>query len=66
MTQLFITLGLITFIVVTHILVYKWIAYFHEKYAADPKKQKNAVVAVFMSVVILFGLAAFVLIQTSS
>ena len=66
MIQSFITLGLIAFVVVTHILVYKWVAYFYEKYAADPKKQKNAVVAVLMSVAILFGLAAFVLIQTSS
>ena len=66
MIQLFITLGLITFVVVTHILVWKWTIYFNEKYAADPKKQRIAVVALFMSVAALFGLAALVLIQTSS
>ena len=66
MIQSFITLGLIAFVVVTHILVWKWTIYFHEKYAADPKKQKNATVAVLMSVAVLFALAAFVLIQTSS
>ena len=65
MTQLFITLGLIVFIVATHILVNKWAQYFHDKHGDDPKKTRQGILLITLPLIALFLLAAFVLVQTS-
>lgn len=65
MTQFFITLGLIAFIVVTHVLVSKWAQYFHNKHGDDPKKTRQGILLITLPLIALFLLAAFILVQTS-
>lgn len=66
MIQLFITISILTFIVMTHILVWKWVAYLQEKYATDEKKGSQIMFGIMMLLAALFALLAFVLIQTSA
>lgn len=42
MTQSLISLLILGFIVITHILVWKWAAYIQEKYADDARKRRIA------------------------
>ena len=66
MLQFFITISILAFIVMTHILVWKWAAYLQEKYGTDKKKGSRIMFGIMMSLAALFALLAYVLIQTSS
>lgn len=65
MTQSLISLLILAFIVITHIMAWKWAAYIQKKYAGDARKRRIAVGILFMSIAVLFGLTAFFLIQYS-
>ncbi|MBU9671818.1 hypothetical protein KQ939_07875 [Planococcus sp. CP5-4] len=65
MTQPLISLLILGFIVMTHIMVWKWAAYLQEKYADDASKRRIAAGILFMSIAALFGLTAFFLMQSS-
>ncbi|ALS75785.1 hypothetical protein AUC31_11515 [Planococcus rifietoensis] len=65
MTQSLISLLILGFIVITHILVWKWAAYIQEKYADDARKRRIAGCILFMSLAALFGLSALFLMQSS-
>ena len=64
--QLFITVIILAFIIMTHILVWKWAAYLQEKYATDEKKGSRIMFGIMMLMAALFALLAFVMIQTST
>ncbi|MGM0896545.1 MAG: hypothetical protein ACQEV0_01520 [Bacillota bacterium] len=65
MAQSLASLAILAFIVVTHILAWKWAAYIQEKYAGDAQKRRIASFALFMSIAMLFGLTALFLIKSS-
>lgn len=65
MTQSLISLLILGFITVTHILIWKWAAYIQEEYADDARKRRIAGGILFMSVAVLFGLTALFLIRSS-
>ncbi|WP_298834558.1 hypothetical protein [uncultured Planococcus sp.] len=64
--QIFITVIILAFIIMTHILVWKWVAYLQEKYATDEKKGSRIMFGIMMLLAALFALLAFVMIQTST
>lgn len=66
MYQLFITISILGFIAMSHILVWKWAAYLQEKYATDKKKGIRIMFGIMMLMAALFFSLAFVLFQTST
>lgn len=66
MFQLFMTVTILAFVVMSHVLVWKWAVYLQEKYATDKKKGSRIMFGIMMLLAALFFLLAFVLFQTSS
>ncbi|MFP3356373.1 hypothetical protein R0K17_03355 [Planococcus sp. SIMBA_143] len=65
MTQLFISLGLFGFIVMTHLLVSKWARHFHEQHGNDPQQTRKGILMITLPLIAIFLIAALFLFQTS-
>ena len=66
MIDIFVTLGILAFIIVTSILFYKTVYHLAEKHKNDPPKRKKVLLIFTFSYAALCFLAALVLFLTSS
>ncbi|WP_211655459.1 hypothetical protein [Planococcus alpniumensis] len=65
MTQLFISVGLLGFIIMTHLLVSKWAQYFHEQHGNDPQQTRKGILMITLPLLAVLAIAALFLFQTS-